>query len=457
MGRILALQLRVAVLASICSVLLEDSLIEIPQFLSEACSTKNMMKKVQWFQQIIFRSMKQLGCYKIIKVEGLGGFSTVYRAIDMRTERVVAVKQPVDPQEINIIKELDHPFICSLYEIVGNTIVMEFAEGGTLLDRVNMLKKMNEIQAQAVFSQLIIALNYLHAKGIVHRDIKAENILLDFDYNIKIIDFGLSFKLSDSTKMLEMCGSPDYASPEMIGGLLYDEKTDIWSAGVLLYAITVGKLPFHGSTVERTFRKINSDEIIYPTFLSIELIDLLSKMLCRVPEERITISEIMKHPWFERPKFNFDELRLNVYDEDLVNSLTSQGIELNSYEIESEIKANKFSSESSKYRQFRHDKVKTLFNQQKKSKKLGRLDKNMLSCTSNKNYISNRSLKQTVNTRSLNPDNIMNLMSKRIPDVIEKNSLPFLRTAKLRTRTLITHNPKLNTFQEFDTMAANST
>ena len=140
--------------------------------------------------------------------------------------------------------------------------------------------------------------------GITHRDIKPENILLDENHkNIKVIDFGLSNYCEDNELLSSSCGSPCYASPEMLSGKAYHgDKTDIWSAGVALYSMLVGSLPFDDQELYNLYEQIKKGKFYLPSTLSLEAIDLLKKILQVDPKKRIGIKEIKKHPWFNMEK-----------------------------------------------------------------------------------------------------------------------------------------------------------
>ena len=170
----------------------------------------------------------------------------------------------------------DHPNIIKFYEYFEDIgylyLIMEECGGGELFDkiteRLEMRKPFTEKEAAGVFKQLMSAVAFCHGQNIVHRDLKPENILLQtkfIDSPIKVIDFGLSkiFKNSDHT-MFNKCGTPYYIAPEVLNGY-YDEKCDIWSAGVILYILLSGEPPFNGYTDEEIYRKILSKKFSFPS------------------------------------------------------------------------------------------------------------------------------------------------------------------------------------------------
>jgi len=140
---------------------------------------------------------------------------------------------------------------------------------------------------------------YLSKLRIVHRDLKPENLLLDYDKGIKLVDFGLSNTYKQGELLKTACGSPCYAAPEMIAGKRYDgTMVDLWSCGVILFALLAGYLPFEDPNTSNLYKKILSADFEMPGFLSPEAQDLINRILTTDPEKRITISQIKLHPWF---------------------------------------------------------------------------------------------------------------------------------------------------------------
>ena len=263
----------------------------------------------------------QLGNYKILEQIGLGGFSYVYKAIHIQINIEVAIKvipkerlsEELFYKELTILKILDHPFCNHFFEFLEDQnnwyLVTEYLSKGTILQEINIKGKLSENLSRHIFCQLISALDYLHNDlKIVHRDLKAENILFDENLNIKLIDFGLSnLILENNNNLLKTpCGSPAYAPPEMIKGQLYSQSTDIWSIGIILYSLLTGKLPFNENNLNKLATKIVFFEPDYPLELSNEIIDLLKKLLEKNEKDRITINEIFNHSWFK--KYPFFEL-----------------------------------------------------------------------------------------------------------------------------------------------------
>ena len=256
-----------------------------------------------------------VGNYVISKTIGQGAFSRVRVGMHVPTQTRVAVKllskktlnnaaaQERLRREIVAFSHCNHPFIAKFFDILEDTttiyIVQELATGGNMLNSVNARGGLTEGEARKYFSQLLSAMEYLHHHlHVMHRDLKAENVLLDKYDNVRLIDFGLCNILQDEAQIMKTaCGSPAYAPPEMIQGHSYNHTADTWSMGVLLFAIADCQLPFDDANVQRLLQKIVYTEPRYPETFSPELTDLLKRMLDKDPEKRIPIPEIRDHPW----------------------------------------------------------------------------------------------------------------------------------------------------------------
>jgi len=263
---------------------------------------------------------KKIGNYILFDQIGMGTFSKVTKAIHLITSQQVAVKildkekieDEIDLEriirEIEILKNIHHPNIAQMYETYSTIhnfyLMMELVSGGDLFDYISDNSCLSENESCHFFRQLIGVLEYLISMGITHRDIKPENILLDESHtNIKVIDFGLSNYCEDDELLSSSCGSPCYASPEMLSGNPYrGVKTDIWSAGIVLYSMLVGSLPFDDQELYILYEQIKKGKFFLPSTLSLEAIDLLKRILQVDPKKRIGIKEIKKHPWFNMEK-----------------------------------------------------------------------------------------------------------------------------------------------------------
>ncbi len=208
-------------------------------------------------------------------------------------------------REIKILKMCDHPHIIRLYEVIEAPtdvyVFIEYSSGGELFDYVIERGRLSESEARRFFQQLISGVEHCHKKMIAHRDLKPENLLLDRDSNVKIADFGLSNFMCDGWFLKTSCGSLNYAAPEVIFGQPYvGPEVDIWSSGVVLYALLCGTLPFDDERTAFLYKNIKDGLYRLPSYLSDGSKDLIGKMLITDPVRRITAEEIRRHPWFRR-------------------------------------------------------------------------------------------------------------------------------------------------------------
>ncbi|XP_045108629.1 serine/threonine-protein kinase SIK3-like isoform X6 [Portunus trituberculatus] len=255
----------------------------------------------------------RVGYYEFEKTIGKGNFAVVKLATHKITQSKVAIKiidkSKIDAdnlrkilREIEILKKLRHPYIIRLYEVMETErmiyLVTEYASCGELFDYVAMHGKMREREARTKFMQIVAALRYCHKQGIVHRDLKAENLLLDKDLNIKLADFGFSNFYTPGVLLSTWCGSPPYAAPELFEGKEYDgPKADVWSLGVILFVLVCGYLPFDAKTLQTLRSIVVAGKFRIPYFMSSDCDNLIRKMLQVDPERRISIERIMQHRW----------------------------------------------------------------------------------------------------------------------------------------------------------------
>jgi len=207
-------------------------------------------------------------------------------------------------REIKILKLFIHPHIIRLYEVIYTPtdiyVVMEYCKYGELFDYIVEKGRLQEDEARRIFQQIISGVEYCHRNMVVHRDLKPENLLLDSKYNVKLADFGLSNVMHDGHFLKTSCGSPNYAAPEVISGKQYaGPEVDVWSCGVILYALLCGTLPFDDENIPNLFKKIKGGIYTLPSHLSALARDLIPRMLVVEPMKRITIREIRDHQWFQ--------------------------------------------------------------------------------------------------------------------------------------------------------------
>ncbi|XP_078319690.1 5'-AMP-activated protein kinase catalytic subunit alpha-2-like isoform X9 [Crassostrea virginica] len=264
----------------------------------------------------------KIGHYILGDTLGIGTFGKVKIATHQLTNHKVAVKilnrqkiKSLDvvgkiKREIQNLKLFRHPHIIKLYQVISTPtdifMVMEYVSGGELFDYIVKHGKLKEPEARRFFQQIISGVDYCHRHMVVHRDLKPENLLLDSSLNVKIADFGLSNMMHDGEFLRTSCGSPNYAAPEVISGKLYaGPEVDIWSCGVILYALLCGTLPFDDEHVPTLFRKIKSGIFAVPDYLNKEVVSLLCLMLQVDPLKRATIAQIRDHDWFQKDLPNY--------------------------------------------------------------------------------------------------------------------------------------------------------
>ncbi|KAG0838170.1 hypothetical protein G6F19_003283 [Rhizopus arrhizus] len=179
-------------------------------------------------------------------------------------------------------------------------LLLEYVEGGELFEYLVSKGRLDEEEARHHFQQIILGLDYCHHHLICHRDLKPENLLLDSNHNIKIADFGMA-SLQPLGSLLETsCGSPHYASPEIVAGMAYHGSScDIWSCGVILFALLTGHLPFDDENIRQLLRKVKSGKYVMPENISRSAQDLIRRILVVDPSKRLTMKQIMDHPWFK--------------------------------------------------------------------------------------------------------------------------------------------------------------
>ncbi|XP_041131551.1 MAP/microtubule affinity-regulating kinase 3-like isoform X3 [Polyodon spathula] len=290
-----------------------------------------------------------IGNYRLLKTIGKGNFAKVKLARHILTGREVAIKiidktqlNPTSLQklfrEVRIMKILNHPNIVKLFEVIETDktlyLIMEYASGGEVFDYLVAHGRMKEKEARSKFRQIVSAVQYCHQKHIVHRDLKAENLLLDADMNIKIADFGFSNKFTLGNKLDTFCGSPPYAAPELFQGKKYEgPEVDIWSLGVILYTLVSGSLPFDGQNLKELRERVLRGKYRIPFYMSTDCENLLKRFLVLNPVKRGTLEQTMKDRWinagYEEEELEpFAEPELDIADQKRIDIMVGMGYSL---------------------------------------------------------------------------------------------------------------------------------
>uniref|UniRef100_A0A8C5HRB3 non-specific serine/threonine protein kinase n=1 Tax=Gouania willdenowi TaxID=441366 RepID=A0A8C5HRB3_GOUWI len=280
-----------------------------------------------------------VGNYRLLKTIGKGNFAKVKLARHILTGREVAIKI-IDKTQLNpnsLQKVIYFPFF-KLFEVIETErtlyLVMEYASGGEVFDYLVAHGRMKEKEARAKFRQIVSAVQYCHQKHIVHRDLKAENLLLDADMNIKIADFGFSNEFTLGNKLDTFCGSPPYAAPELFQGKKYDgPEVDVWSLGVILYTLVSGSLPFDGQNLKELREHVLRGKYRIPFYMSTDCENLIKRFLVLNPAKRGTLEQIMKDRWINAG-FEEDELKpytepeLDITDQKRIDVMVGMGYNL---------------------------------------------------------------------------------------------------------------------------------
>ena len=230
---------------------------------------------------------------------------------------------------------------------------MEYASNGELFDYIVSQTRIKEQEACKIFQQVIAGIEYIHKLNVVHRDLKPENLLLDHNHQIKIVDFGLSNTYKDKELLKTACGSPCYAAPEMIEGQEYNGlKVDIWSAGVILFAMICGYLPFEDPNTRKLYKKIMKGVYQSPKYISDSAKDLIEKILKTNPDERCSIEDIRVHEWFNQVSQSISPGILVGYQNILVDKMILNKLQEFNVDLEHTrkcIEANNHNSVSTGY------------------------------------------------------------------------------------------------------------
>ncbi|XP_062275792.1 serine/threonine-protein kinase SIK2 isoform X1 [Scomber scombrus] len=306
-------------------------------------------------QKPMIRGPVRVGFYDIERTLGKGNFAVVKLARHRITKTEVAIKIIDKTQldavnlekiyrEVQIMKMLDHPHIIKLYQVMETKnmlyLVTEYAKNGEIFDYLAKHGRLSELEARRKFWQILSAVEYCHNRNIVHRDLKAENLLLDGHMNIKIADFGFGNFFQPGEPLATWCGSPPYAAPEVFEGQQYEgPQLDIWSMGVVLYVLVCGALPFDGPTLPVLRQRVLEGRFRIPYFMTEDCEHLIRRMLVLDPSKRLSVAQIKEHKWmtldvpvqrpvlYQQPVSTEGEGGVGEYSEQVLRLMHSLGID----------------------------------------------------------------------------------------------------------------------------------
>ncbi|KAG7314524.1 hypothetical protein KOW79_021827 [Hemibagrus wyckioides] len=293
------------------------------------------------------RAPVRVGFYDIERTLGKGNFAVVKLARHRITKSEVAIKIIDKTQldaanlekiyrEVEIMKLLDHPHIIKLYQVMETKnmlyLVTEYAKNGEIFDYLASHGRLSEAEARRKFWQILSAVEYCHERSIVHRDLKAENLLLDANMNIKIADFGFGNFFQPGQPLATWCGSPPYAAPEVFEGQKYEgPQLDIWSMGVVLYVLVCGALPFDGPSLPVLRQRVLEGRFRIPYFMTEDCEHLIRRMLVLDPAKRLALSQIRLHRWMVQevpsPKPHLNQQSVGEHSEQVLRLMHNLGID----------------------------------------------------------------------------------------------------------------------------------
>ncbi|KJH48378.1 kinase domain protein [Dictyocaulus viviparus] len=277
---------------------------------NDELSTKQMAENVNSSRPV--QQAQYCGPYKLEKTLGKGQTGLVKTGTHCITGRKVAIKI-VNKEKLSesVLQKVGNESIFTQRTFTILYLLLEHVSGGELFDYLVRKGRLMSKEARKFFRQIISALDFCHAHNICHRDLKPENLLLDDRNNIKVADFGMASLQVEGSMLETSCGSPHYACPEVIRGEKYDgRKADVWSCGVILYALLVGALPFDDDNLRNLLEKVKKGMFHIPHFVPSDVQGLLRAMIEVDPAKRYSLADVFRHPWVVGTTKNEPELEL---------------------------------------------------------------------------------------------------------------------------------------------------
>lgn len=307
--------------------------VRIPSPTEEIAEKQALIKYItKYFLQYNQSPTTSIDFYRVLGLIGKGAFGKVLLCEQKLTGKKVAIKalskaqlqntrsQKKVFQEVYILRKIKSKYVIKILEVFESEknflMVLEYAGGGDLLHYVREKGKLKEEEAKKIFKQIIQGAIAIHEAGILHRDFKLDNILLDSNYSIiKICDFGVSKIIREGELILDQCGTPAYLAPEIIKNEGYEGfYVDVWSLGIVLYTMVCGKIPFKATSVKELHKVILLGEFEIPDEISEYGKNLMKSMIIVEPTDRISLPEVLKHPWFSTKNYHeIDRTLPNFY------------------------------------------------------------------------------------------------------------------------------------------------
>jgi len=279
--------------------------------------------------------------FDLLNVVGKGSFGKVLQVRKKDNGRIYAMKvlnkkTILERNELehtkaekNILQKLVHPFLVNLnYSFQTEDklyFIMDYVNGGELFFHLQKEEKFSEGRVKFYCAEIVLGLEYLHNCGVLYRDLKPENILLTDDGHICMTDFGISKEglVSDNDRTATFCGTPEYLAPEILQGKSYGKAVDWWSFGTLMYEMLTGLPPFYSQDVQEMYSKIMNDRLVFPPQISPEARSLLTQLLERSPDKRLSDPKIIRaHPFFKG--IDWDKLLRKEIDPPFVPNVKSK-------------------------------------------------------------------------------------------------------------------------------------